>query len=106
MPISQWRRFVLLCLTGIVSMPLQAGEPCPQVFHGDDTLLRRAINAMDVGRAARCTDIWTYETLAISVRVRRARGPMSALERRHWLNSVMGAFRVDDSSEWKGLVMK
>jgi hypothetical protein len=31
---------------------------------------------------------------------------MSAGERRLWLHSVIGAFRVNDSSEWKGLVMK
>lgn len=108
MRIGQRRRFVLLCVTGLASMPLQAGEPCPQVLHGDNTLLRRAIAAMDVGtgRAALCQDIWTYETLAISVRVRRARGPMSAGERKHWLWSAIGGFYVNDSSEWEGLVMK
>ncbi len=108
MRISQWRRFVLLCLTGLASIPLQAGEPCPQVFHGDNTPLRRAIAAMDVGegRAALCQEIWTYETLAISVRVRRARGSISTVERRLWLDSVIGGFHVNESSEWKGLVMK
>jgi len=63
---------------------------------------------MDVGegRAALCQEIWTYETLAISVRVRRARGSISTVERRLWLDSVIGGFHVNESSEWKGLVMK
>jgi hypothetical protein len=31
---------------------------------------------------------------------------MSAGQRRHWRHSVIGGFHVNDSSEWKALVMK
>src|SRR5712671_1288290 len=106
MPIGRGLRMVLLFW--FVSVPLKAGEPCRQVFHGDNTELRRAIAAMDVGlgRGALCQDIWTYKKLAISVRVRRERGPMSAGERSLWLHSVIGAFGLSSSPEWKAVVMK
>jgi hypothetical protein len=102
------RGFRMVLWLWFVSVPLKAGEPCRQVFHGDNTELRRAIAAMDIGsgRAALCQDIWTYEKLAISVRVRRDRGPVSAGERSHWFHSVIGAFGLSSSPEWKAVVMK
>jgi hypothetical protein len=102
-------RWLLTMLTlWFLSGEMKAAEPCPQVFHGQDSELRRAIAAMGVGfgRAALCQDIWTYDGLAISVRVRRDQGPMDAEERKLWLQSVIAAFGLNVPPEWKAAILK